>query len=67
MECILPGQTSPYVSDRLLYFADLQLDANTNKMVLQDVVYENGGITTDTGCDNRNTCRVYDIDVAICS
>ena len=41
LESILPGQKDPYVSDRLLYIAYLQLN-NSDREVIFDAVYEGG-------------------------
>ena len=39
MESILPGQKDPYISDRLIYYAQLQLESSY-KMTIYDAVYD---------------------------
>ena len=48
MESILPGQTDPYVSDRLLYYAHIQLSDNSIDKLIYDAIYEDGTFTIDT-------------------
>ena len=42
MESILPGQTDPYVSDRLLYTVHIQRSETSYNNVIYDAVYEDG-------------------------
>ena len=49
MESILLGNTYPYVSDRLIYYASIRTNATSNKKVVYDAVYEDGTFIINTG------------------